>query len=303
MLVSVIIPSYNHRTYIAQAIGSVLDQSWSPIDLIVIDDGSTDGSPEVIEQLLHERGGFRFVARENRGLLKTLNEGLALARGEFFCELASDDYFPLESLGKRACYLLEHRDCVAVFGDGFKIVNEAVVSPSLLEMKHRQMLLSSNPIPEMLKGNLPVFSTGLIRRDALLQIGGFDDQTFRYYEDLDTPILLALQGPLGFVDTQVICRREHETNVSRSTNHVRVEKVLCYQKFLSDPRFAEHRGLLRMRLRRSLLALGRYLANTGKRSKREVAAMQLGWKFAWYDVGLLCHLLKIRFSRSGNCLD
>ena len=78
MLVSIVIPSYNHRQYVVQAIESVLDQDWPEIDLIVIDDGSKDGSSEVIQELLDRRGGFRFVARENRGLIKTLNQGLAI---------------------------------------------------------------------------------------------------------------------------------------------------------------------------------------------------------------------------------
>ncbi len=295
MLVSVIIPSYNHRQYVAQAIESVLDQSWPHIDLIVIDDGSTDGSPEVIRRLHERRGGFRFVARENRGLLKTLNEGLAMARGDFFCELASDDYFPSDSIEKRVLYFQQHPDCVAVFGDGFQVVNDHVVGQSFLDAKRRHTLSSGDPIPGMLEGALPVFSTGLIRRNAITAIGGFDDRTFRYYEDLDTPILLALEGRLGFFDTQVICRRQHETNVSSSTSHVRVEKVLCYQKLILNPRLFVYRGLLKRRLRRSILSLGRFLAESKKEPTREIeiSAMQIGWDFVLRDIRLFWILLRI----------
>jgi alpha-1,3-rhamnosyltransferase len=292
MLVSVVIPSYNHRQYVAQAIESVLDQSWPHVDLIVIDDGSKDGSPEVIQKLLDERGGFRFVARENRGLLLTLNEGLALARGEFFCELASDDYLSSDSIEKRVRFLFEHPECVAVFGDGFRVVNDAVVDQSFLDEGRRQVLLAPDPIPMMLEGDLPVFSTGLIRRHALMAIGGFDDQTFRYYEDLDTPILLALKGRLGFIDTQVIFRRQHDTNVSSSTSHVRVEKVLCYSKFLGESSFSPYRKLLLKRHRRSLLALGRHLSKAVNPSDREKTAFSAGWRYALRDVRLFGLLLK-----------
>jgi alpha-1,3-rhamnosyltransferase len=292
MLVSVVIPSYNHRQYVVQAIESVLDQNWPQIDLIVIDDGSRDGSPEAIQKLLDARGGFRFVARENRGLLKTLNEGLSLAQGELFCELASDDYFPPDSLEKRVRFLLEHPECIAVFGDGFRVVNDVVAGTSLLDERRRQVLSAPDPIPGMLEGELPVFSTGLVRHNALIAMGGFDDQTFRYYEDLDTPILLAMQGRLGFIDTQVICRRQHETNVSSSTSHVRVEKVLCYRKLLDVPRLAPYRSLLKRRLRRSLLALGRHLNSAHGGSEKECGALRLGWPFVWQDFRLLWYLIK-----------
>ncbi len=293
MLVSVVIPSYNHKSYVIQAIESVLDQSWPNIDLIVIDDGSRDGSPEHIQELLDQRGGFRFVTRKNRGLLKTLNEGLQLARGEFFCELASDDYFPTNSIELRVKYLQRHPDCVAVFGDGALVKNNMVVEGGLLTEKHRKIFLEHDPIPDMLTGQSPVFSSALVRRDSLLGIGGFDENTFRYYEDLDTSILLALQGRLGLVDSPVICRREHETNVSSSTSHVRVEKVLCYRKLLAEPKLRYCRSILKFKLRRSLLSLGRSLDDTGGGSPEERQVLRsIGWSFSWQDPRLLWYLLK-----------
>lgn len=291
MLVSVIIPSYNHRRYVAQAIQSVLEQSWPHIDLVVIDDGSRDGSCQVIQELHNRLGGFRFIARENRGLLKTLNEGLALSRGELICELASDDYFPSDSIEKRVRFLLAHPECVAVFGDGFRVVEDVVVNETFLDDERRQVLSSRDPIPKMLEGKLPVFSTGLVRRQALMDIGGFDDRTFRYYEDLDTPILLAQQGRLGFIDTQVIFRRQHHTNVSSSTSHVRVEKVLFYRKLLADARFSCYRKLLLRHHRRSLLALGRHLARTPNASERELNVFRQGWQYAFRDLRLFGLLL------------
>lgn len=292
MLISVLIPSYNHKNYVIQAIESVLDQTWPQIDLIVIDDGSKDGSAEAIFQLLDTRGGFRFVARENRGLLKTLNEGLALARGEFFCELASDDYLLPDSLEMRARFLLEHPECVAVFGDGYRVENEVLTDQRFIDEKRRRLFSSKDPVPAMLDGALPFFSTGLIRRQALLSIGCFDDRTFRYYEDLDTPVLLSLEGRLGFVDAPVICRRQHETNVSSSTSHIRVEKVLCYQKLLAEPRMGVYRSLLKRQMRRSLLALGRHLSRVGGGTPREREVFRQGWAYAFHDLRLCWYLMK-----------
>jgi alpha-1,3-rhamnosyltransferase len=292
MLVSVVIPSYNHKDYVLQAIESALSQSWQKIDLIVIDDGSRDGSPEVIRKYYEARGDFRFIARENRGLLKTLNEGLGLARGELFCELASDDYLPVDSVEQRVTYLQEHPECVAVFGDGYRVENEVLTDQRFVDERRRRLFSSKDPVPEMLGGALPVFSTGLIRRQALLAIGGFDDRTFHYYEDLDTPILLSLEGRLGFVDAPLICRRQHETNVSSSPSHIRVEKVLYYQKLLSEPRMGAYRNLLKRQMRRSLLALGRHLSKVGKGTPREREVLCQGWAYAFRDPRLCWYLMR-----------
>lgn len=263
MLVSVVIPSYNHRAYVTQAIESVLDQSWPSVDLIVIDDGSKDGSAEEIRRLHARRGGFNFIARENKGLLHTLNEGLSLARGEFFCELASDDYFPPDSIELRVKYLQDHPGCVAVFGDGILVRGEVLTNETLIDGKRQQMFAVPDPIPHMLTGALPVFSTGLIRTGLLREVGGFDQLTFRYYEDLDTPIRLALAGRLGFMDAPVIYRRSHDTNVSGTTDHIRAEKVRCLQKLVKVPGLRPYAKILNKQLRREFLKLGRYLVREG----------------------------------------
>jgi alpha-1,3-rhamnosyltransferase len=292
MLVTVVIPSYNHSSYVAQAIDSVLGQTWPHIDLIVIDDGSHDGSADIIRQLHSARGGFRCVTRENRGLIESLNEGLTLARGDFFCELASDDFFPQDSVEQRIRYLIEHPECVAVYADGYLIEQRAPARSSLIKDKHRRMFAAQDPIPAMLKGALPVFSTGLIKRTALQGIGGFDVKNLRYYEDLDTPILLSTQGKIGFIDEKVIYRRHHETNVSINTNHIRVEKVLCYNKLFKDERLASYRRLTKKAYLKSLLALGRHINRNGGGNEREIAAFRYGWSIAYYDFRLMWYLMK-----------
>ena len=93
-LVSVVLPAYNHARYVAQAIASVASQRYPNIELIVIDDGSTDGSAAVIaEALTRVTCPVRFIVRENRGAPATLNEGAALARGRYLAFLNSDDYY------------------------------------------------------------------------------------------------------------------------------------------------------------------------------------------------------------------
>lgn len=91
-LVSVIIPSYNHQDFICSAIEAVLNQTYPNIELIVIDDGSTDLSVAKINKL-KEKYNFFFIHRENKGVARTLNEGLKLIKGEYFAFCASDDLY------------------------------------------------------------------------------------------------------------------------------------------------------------------------------------------------------------------
>lgn len=97
-LVSVIVPVHNHARFVVAAIQSVLDQTYRPIELIVIDDGSSDGSAEIVREFLRTcepQDGIEvsFTARENKGAAETINEGLRKAKGEYLAILNSDDLY------------------------------------------------------------------------------------------------------------------------------------------------------------------------------------------------------------------
>jgi glycosyltransferase involved in cell wall biosynthesis len=125
--VSVLLASYNHSDYVLKAINSVLEQNWPNVDLIVIDDGSTDDSPDLLSDFHKKHRGFRLIIHsKNKGVVKTLNEGLRIAEGEFICNLGSDDYLAAGSLAIRASYLCEHPECVAVFGDGYILCDDMI---------------------------------------------------------------------------------------------------------------------------------------------------------------------------------
>lgn len=104
-LISVILPVYNHEHFVAQALQSILDQTYQNIELIIIDDGSTDGSCSKIEFTLSnwkestiKKRKIQFIKQENRGAHETINRGLSLAQGKWLTILNSDDYYHLERL-------------------------------------------------------------------------------------------------------------------------------------------------------------------------------------------------------------
>ncbi len=112
--VSVVIPAYNHEKYVGEAIQSVLDQTFQDLELIIINDGSTDNTETEILKFKDER--IRYFSQENRGLSATLNRGIKLARGEFFNFLPSDDAFLREKLEIQLKVFERNPDLGVVFG-------------------------------------------------------------------------------------------------------------------------------------------------------------------------------------------
>lgn len=295
--VSVVIPSYNHEPYVLKAIESVLRQEWPQIDLIVIDDGSTDASPQILSDFHKNSGDFRLLLNSNKGLIKTLNEGLSLADGEFFCLLASDDYLLPGSLSSRASYLSENPGYVAVFGEAQVTCDNVITNQRLMSKEKRRLFELADPIPEFIRGvHLPIH-TLMARTAALRKIGGFDER-YKNCEDLDPPLLLYLTGPVQFIDIPVYSYREHLTNISRvNPNIARADKVLMYRKLLYEiEKLAPYRKNIQYQLRRQYLLLGRYLSKSGAPSSRDKEIFEGAWEYSWQDIRLLWHLIRSRLN-------
>tara|TARA_R110000868_G_scaffold411493_3_gene704678 strand:- start:44658 stop:45560 length:903 start_codon:yes stop_codon:yes gene_type:complete len=257
ILVTVVIPCYNHENYIADAIESVLDQDYPEIELLVINDGSTDNSLSRIKQVYEKRGGFRFIDQKNTGLVSVLAKGVSTSEGKYFCQLASDDKLPVTSISRRVEYLENHAGAVIVCTDAYKINGTVTTDQRVTSTRIKEMYNSEDQVEAIITGSHPLFSSGLIRREALMKCGGFDDIQFRYYEDLDTPIRLAASGRIGYIDEPLFYRREHGANVSSDRSMARIEIIRCYEKIYGLNRFDAYKKILSYRLMRSYLALGR----------------------------------------------
>src|SRR6185312_555318 len=112
-LVSVVMPLYNARPYVAQAVRSVLDQTCADFELIVIDDGSTDASAEAVEQAAGNDPRLHLIRQPNAGVSAAANRGTELARGEFMARVDADDICLPSRLEKQLEFLRNHPDFVA----------------------------------------------------------------------------------------------------------------------------------------------------------------------------------------------
>ena len=188
-------PVYNHRAFVAAAIKSVFAQTYRPIEFIIIDDGSVDGSVNEVRKLLAQEPapeGIRviFMARDNRGAAATINEGIDLARGTYLAILNSDDFYFPERL-ERCIGAAEHHCARLVFS----YVEPVADNGAPLHLDHpwriwyndavmRELDLAPSLSFLLLTHNIAVSSGNFVfRRELVDEIGKFEN--YRYAHDLD----------------------------------------------------------------------------------------------------------------------
>ena len=112
-LVSVIIPVFNAELYIQEAVESICRQTYKELEIIIVDDGSTDGTLQILKSFNDQR--INLIARENRGLISTLNECVALSTGAYIARMDADDICRPMRIERQVKYLENHKDIGVLF--------------------------------------------------------------------------------------------------------------------------------------------------------------------------------------------
>lgn len=192
MKISAIIPVYNGKKYLQEAIESVINQSMKPMELLIIDDGSTDGSVDDLHEI-KTSFPIRIVKQKNAGQSQARNHGISLSKGDFIALLDQDDYwYPnhLERLAKE----FEDND---VMGWSYSNVDEWDHKGRRLKKGLLDYIKADHPkidVARMIGEDLHILpSATLIRKKAILDIGMFDER-FSGYEDDDLFLRLFLAG-------------------------------------------------------------------------------------------------------------
>ena len=210
-LVTIAISSYNHEDYIEQSLTSVLEQTYPNIELVVIDDGSTDNTANIIQKL-SEQHGFYFERQKNMGLTRTLNKALAMAKGKYFAALGSDDMIMSDKVEKQVV-VMERDESIAVCGGGIIEINQDGVhakkqsSHPYRELNFDDLLLNRKP-------GLPA-PTLMLRADYFRNLGGYSTKV--RLEDLYSQLLLANYGyKLVGLSDALSYYRVHPTNTYKN---------------------------------------------------------------------------------------
>jgi alpha-1,3-rhamnosyltransferase len=207
--VSVVVPSYNHARFVEATLRSIIRQSLSPTELLVIDDGSSDESPRAIERVLAECPfPCELIARSNRGLCATLNEGLERTRGDYFAYLGSDDLWLPDFLKARVELLESRPAAVLAYGHPYFVDDENRVIDSTADWAS----YADGDVREMLlQTTAPMSPTVLYRRGALAQ-ERWNEQS--KLEDYDLYLRLSAAGEFAFDPRILAAWRRHDENVS-----------------------------------------------------------------------------------------
>ena len=219
--ISVVMPVYNGVKYVAEAVRSILGQTRGDFEFLAIDDGSTDGSGEILRRFAAEDGRIKLVSRENRGLTRTLNEAAELARGEFIARMDADDVALPGRLAAQMEYMRAHPECgvvggavVCITAEGWEI--DAWTPPGGHEA------IDAGHIRGVPGGIL--HPTALLRRSVLKQAGGYRDE-WELAEDLDLWLRMAEVARVGNVGEVVLRYRMHAASLSQARRREQWERV------------------------------------------------------------------------------
>jgi glycosyltransferase involved in cell wall biosynthesis len=224
-LISVCMSVYNAERYVAEAVESILNQSSGDFEFLIIDDGSTDGSLQILRRYAARDARIRLTSRHNRGVAATLNELLGRARGEYIARMDADDIAMPHRLRKQADYLESHPECVMVGCRVWRCDEEGDPVgeyPTLHE--HNEI----DAFHFQMTGPALVHPSVMMRRDAVQAVGGY--RGF-HIEDIDLYLRLAERGRLARLPEFLLNYRVHSDNLSftnvSSAFHERSYRELC----------------------------------------------------------------------------
>jgi len=224
-VVSVIIPVYNGERYLAEAIQSVLAQTLVPDEIIVVDDGSTDATAQIVADLsVSASVPIRYIYQTNQGPAAARNHGLRLAQGDILAFQDSDDVWVLDKLAIQMAYFHQHAAAQAVIG-------------------YSQLWFDSNhhddTAPQLRRpGLILLLQAGIFRRTVFERIGGFDPG-LRVGEDIEW-FLRALEQPIEIVvhPELVITYRRHNANLTGSLQRSQQQLMMALRRALARRRQA-----------------------------------------------------------------
>jgi glycosyltransferase involved in cell wall biosynthesis len=251
-LVSIILPTFNSAAYLKDAIGSILSQTYRPWELIVVDDGSTDGTRPYLESLDHR--DIRLIASAHTGNPgRARNLALTSARGRYLAFLDSDDWWECDKLAVQYETLTRHPECRwcytalrGVADDGREI-----------ELFDRRGFVPHDGwiLERLAAGGVAVTTSTVMAERALVEeVGGFDER-LTIAEDLDLWMRLAQQSPIAVVPRILATRRVHDGSYSAPYRDRFSELNDAFRKMTMKAPSRRVRRLLRRRRKTWLLRL------------------------------------------------
>jgi len=253
--VSIIIPTFNRRDYITIALDSVLAQTYKDYEIIIIDDGSSDDTKEILKPY---QNNIRYFYQDNRGIPTTRNKGIREAQGNYIAFLDSDDYWLPEKLERQIeCFKQNpHYGMVAT--------RCSSITPFGRFRKKNRPGKSGWILNNLFKANFIRTSSAMIKKECFEKIGLFD-QSLPECEEYDLWLRIAKQYPIGFINQTLTVYTDNPKGVSTDSLAGRLLRLKVLEKdYLKE---CIPSPLYRKRLASNYRYVGRHYLNQGAKSE------------------------------------
>lgn len=226
-LVSIIIPSYNHAEFVRDAIDSVYAQDYPHIETLVIDDGSSDNSPQLLTEL-QKKYGFKLILKKNEGVCVTINKGIDLSKGEYIVFLASDDILTPGRIREQVELMNTNAEMDVISGAMNLISRENKFLKTIYPKK-----IGSMSFKNVVRGIQPLTPTCMIRRSVYERFGRYSEKYM--FEDLYLWLKISSQGGKICAYNNIWANYRYEgLNDSRNERYYR-GYVQIMTDYLPDP--------------------------------------------------------------------
>jgi len=237
--VSVIIPTFNSAPFLGRSIGSALAQSYTDFEVVVVDDGSTDDTGEVVAQF---GGRVRYFYQPNAGPAAARNLALSIASGELIAYLDADDMWYPHKLERQVMFMDAHRECALVHSD-IAVIDE---SDRVTHLRFNRETMRDVPkgscVRDLLRDSHVQTLTVVERRDCLEKVGGFDER-LKTNEDYFHWILAAMSGMVfGYIDEPLAMYRWRDGSLSSSRRQMSEDLVAMLEFLLGEKLLVDRYG-------------------------------------------------------------
>jgi glycosyltransferase involved in cell wall biosynthesis len=257
--VSVVIPTYNRAKTLKEAIDSVLSQRYDDFELIVVDDGSTDETREIIASYLPR---LKYLYQEHSGVSAARNRGIAHARGDCFAFLDSDDLWLPDKLWLQMKFMEDHPEALICYTEEIWIRRGVRVNPMKKHRKYSGMIFE-HCLPLCIVSP----SSVLIARSLIDEVGGFDEE-FEVCEDYDLWLRISARYPVYLIETPLIVKRGgHADQLSKKMSGQDRFRIRSLVKLLEGDCLSSHQRELAWKELSSKCEI--YGGGCIKRGKRE----------------------------------
>ena len=299
--VSVVLPIYDGARYLAEAIESVLAQTYSYYEIIAVNDGSRDRSSEIVRRYFAS-GRVKYFEQTNQGVASARNTGIARSSGEFIALLDQDDVWLPDKLEKQVAFMDAHREAALVHAR-VSCIDGAGKPMSCKGWIYVGADADGLCAEQLLGGNRIAPLTVLIRRSCLERVGVFDP-AFAPADDWHLWLRIAIQFPLGFLDSLVGMYRVHDSNESKNLLKMKMSEIGVMEFFRSS--YPKHvRRMNRQAIESKLIAFyeetTRLLLSNGRSGEAEAfrqKATGIRLRAPWYYAGRVTSFVPEKLRRA-----